>query len=52
VPHSAWLSQTDERFSLALTKNLRKDGEPDPGIFDQSGHHSYPHMCKYTCALA
>jgi len=44
--------QTDERFSLALCNNLRKDGEPDEGVFDQSGApslhtrnislHSYP----------
>ena len=32
-----WTVQTDERFSLALCTNLRKDGEPDEGVFDQSG---------------
>jgi hypothetical protein len=26
-----------DKFSLALTQRLRKDGEPDDGVYDQSG---------------
>jgi len=43
--------QTDERFSLALCSNLRKDGGLDEGVFDQSGAPSLHTRNLHPCIL-
>lgn len=40
--------KTDERFSLALCTNMRKDNEPDDGFLDQSGAESHADDFEYV----
>ena len=40
--------KADERFSLALCSTLRKDGEPDEGVYDQSGAESHADDFEYV----
>ncbi|KAJ1490031.1 RNA polymerase [Baffinella frigidus] len=40
--------KVDDRFSMALTNVLRKDGEPDDGCFDQSGFDSHADDFEYV----
>ena len=35
-----------DRFSMALSTNLRKDGEPDEGVYDQSGRRYGSIVCE------